>query len=233
MFADRCDAAERLANRLSWLKGAIYTQEDIDSGHNPLIVLAIPRRGVIIGEIIGTALGAKLDLVVSRKIRAPLNPELAIGAVMPDGTCFLDAGNVEALQVSQEYIDAEVNRQTREIARRLISYRGRMDYENDIEGKIVILVDDGVATGSTVMAAAQWIRAQACRQLIIAVPVGPKDAIEMLQDIADVILVLEVPGSFDAVGEYYQDFPQVTDWEVKAIMRKHGYAVGLGESAVE
>jgi predicted phosphoribosyltransferase len=213
---------------LIWLRDAVvqelrkyyYNNDDDD---NPLVILAIPRGGVVIGDIISDRLGAKLDLVVSRKIGAPFNPELAIGAVMPDGTCFLNASRVEALRVTQQYIAAQTAEQMKEIDRRLVSYRGRRGYDKELEDKIVILVDDGIATGSTIYAAAQWVKAQKCSYLVIAVPVGPKETIERLREVADMVVVIDAPMSFQAVGEFYQDFSQVEDEEVKTIMRRHGY----------
>jgi predicted phosphoribosyltransferase len=179
---------------------------------------------VVIGDIIASSIGAKLDIVVSRKIGAPFNPEFAIGAVMPDGACFLNAGTVEAFQIPEQYIATHVEEQMKEISRRLEVYRGhKEEYDNKLEGKIVILVDDGVATGLTIYAAAQWVKAQKCRQLVIAVPVGPKETIEKLKEVADIVAVIDAPVSFQAIGEFYQDFSQVTDDEVKAIMRRHGY----------
>lgn len=226
MFVDRTDAAKQLAEKLLWLRDSVeeelgkYYNNDDD---NPLVILGIPRGGVVIGDIISDRLGAKLDLVVSRKIGAPFNPELAIGAVMPDGTSFLNASTIETLQVPQQYIAAQTEEQMKEIDRRLVSYRGRRGYNNELENKIVILVDDGIATGSTIYAAAQWVKAQKCKQLVIAVPVGPKETIEKLKKVADVVVVIDAPISFQAVGEFYQDFSQVTDDEVISIMRKHGY----------
>ncbi len=224
LFADRGDAARQLADKLLWLRD---TAEGLKRHHgdddNPVVVLAIPRGGVVIGDIIASSIGAKLDLVVSRKIGAPDNPEFAIGAVMPDGACFLNAGTAEALQVPQQYIATQVEEQTKEINRRLVSYRGRKDYDNELEGKIVVLVDDGIATGSTIFAAARWIKAQKCMQLVIAVPVGPKDTVENLLEVADRVVVIDAPASFQAVGEFYQDFSQVEDDEVRSIIRRHGY----------
>ena len=228
MFVDRTDAARQLAEKLIWLRDAVvqelrkyyYNNDDDD---NPLVILAIPRGGVVIGDIISDRLGAKLDLVVSRKIGAPFNPELAIGAVMPDGTCFLNASRVEALRVTQQYIAAQTAEQMKEIDRRLVSYRGRRGYDKELEDKIVILVDDGIATGSTIYAAAQWVKAQKCSYLVIAVPVGLKETIERLREVADMVVVIDAPMSFQAVGEFYQDFSQVEDEEVKTIMRRHDY----------
>ena len=219
VFEDRRDAGIQLAENLLWVND-IAKKDNIA---NNVVVLAIPRGGVVIGDIIASSIEAKLDIVVSRKIAAPFNPEFAIGAIMPDGACFLNLGTIEALQIPQQYIATEAEEQRKEIDRRLVMYRGHKGYDNELEGKIVILVDDGIATGSTIYAAAQWIKAQKCRQLIIAVPVGPKDRIERLKQIADMVVVIDAPTSFQAVGEFYQDFSQVTDDEVKGIMRSHGY----------
>jgi putative phosphoribosyl transferase len=223
LFADRTDAAKQLAEKLLWLRDAAQELRKYYYGGNPVVILAIPRGGVVIGDVISDRLGAKLDLVVSRKIGAPSNPEMAIGAVMPDGTCFLNARSAEALQIPQRYIAAQTEEQMKEIDRRLLSYRGHRNYDSELQEKIVILVDDGIATGSTIYAATQWIKAQKCAQLIIAIPVGPKETIEKLKEVADMVVVIDAPTSFQAVGEFYQDFSEVTDDEVKAIMRKHGY----------
>jgi putative phosphoribosyl transferase len=226
LFVDRSDAGRQLAEKLLWVREKAKEVNGHESG-NLIVVLAIPRGGVVIGDIIASRLGAKLDIVVSRKIGAPFNPEFAIGAVMPDGACFLNAGRVEAFQVPKQYIANLVEEQMKEIRRRLEVYRGHKEYDNKLEGKIVILVDDGIATGSTMYAAAQWVKAQKCRQLVIAVPVGPKETIERLREIADMVMVIYAPTSFQAVGEFYQDFGQITDAEVRGIMRRHGYIVLL------
>ena len=226
MSIDRSDAARQLAEKLLWVRKEAEKIKGYVRGDEPIVVaLAIPRGGVIIGDIIASRLEAKLDLVVSRKIGAPFNPEFAIGAVMPDGTCFLNEDTVKALQVPKEYIAAKAQEQMKEIDRRLLLYRGRRNYDSELKGKIVILVDDGIATGSTIYAAAQWVKAQKCRQLVIAVPVGPKESIRMLKRIADIVVVMYAPESFGAVGEFYQDFSQVTDEEVRAIMRNYRYTM--------
>jgi putative phosphoribosyl transferase len=233
LFVDRTDAGRQLAEKLLWVREEAKDLNRHESG-NLIVVLAIPRGGVVIGDIIASSIGAKLDIVVSRKIGAPFNPEFAIGAVMPDGACFLNAGTVEALQVPEQYIAAQVEEQMKEIRRRLDVYRGYKEYDNKLEGKIVILVDDGIATGLTIFAAAKWVKAQKCKQLVIAVPVGPKETIEKLKKFADIVAVIDAPMSFQAVGEFYQDFSQVTDDEVKIIMRRHGYTpVDYNESFAE
>ena len=221
VFRDRIDAAEKLAEKLQWLK-----QEDKEEGRekNPIMILAIPRGGVVIGDIISRILDAKLDVVVSRKIGAPYNAELALGAVMPDGSFFPNENIIRMLKVSESYINAEIDAQMKEIDRRLISFRGSKEYDNNLQYKTVILVDDGIATGATILAASQWIKnKQHCKKLIIAVPVAPKDIADKVNKVADTVVVLYSPSSFEAVGQFYHDFSQISDNQVKEIMHRHGY----------
>jgi len=225
-FQDRKDAAEQLAKKLEqWLEKNRTSEEQ--QNYDSAILLAIPRGGVVIGDILSSILDIKLDIVVSRKIRAPDNPELAIGAVMPDGRYFLNHDIVNMLKVTQRYIEAEVNAQTREIENRLLFLRGNKDYDNELNDKIVILVDDGIATGSTIFAAAKWINNnQKCRELVVAVPVAPPDTINKLKkEVSDKVIVLYSPELFSAVGQFYKNFEQVTDDKVREIMKRHGYVL--------
>jgi putative phosphoribosyl transferase len=223
IFKNRIDAGEKLAKRLSWLKQDQLKEE---RRQQSTVILAIPRGGVIIGDVIASELDAKLDVVVSRKIGAPNNPELAIGAVMPDGSYFINQKIVNTLNVSQEYIQMQAHKQVKEIDRRLMSYRGSKEYDNEFEDKIVVLVDDGIATGATMLASAQWIKnKQHCKKLVIAVPVAPNEISDDLNQVADEVIVLYSPSLFEAVGQFYQDFSQVSDNEVKEIMKKYGYRV--------
>jgi predicted phosphoribosyltransferase len=168
LFEDRKDAAKQLAKRLEeeWLKrdlaitSKVQEEQELQKYGNNIIVLAIPRGGVVIGDIIASTLNAKLDIIVSRKIGAPDNPELAIGAVMPDGSYFLNQDIVNMLNVPQSYIVELVNIQKKEIQRRLMSFRGSKevsvnvdnghDNNDNFEGMTVVLVDDGIATGATI-----------------------------------------------------------------------------------
>src|SRR5919108_1808327 len=180
IFQDRADAAEKLAKKLEWLKQEEEKRErerEIrGEKESSIIILAIPRGGVVIGDVLAKLLDAKLDIVVSRKIGAPYNPELAIGAVTPDGSYFINEEIVNMLNIPQEYIQIQAHEEVKEIDRRLMSYRGSKEYDNEFEGKIVVLVDDGIATGATMLASGQWIKnKQRCKKLIIAVPVAPKD----------------------------------------------------------
>ena len=215
LFRDRTDAAKQLAERLYWLKN------EIQENKSSVVIVAVPRGGVVIGNIIASQLGAKLDLVVSRKIGAPFNPELAIGAVMPDGSYFLN-DVAEMMNVSQDYIESQIEKEVKEIDRRLIEFRGDREYYNELEDKIVVLVDDGIATGATILASAKWIKDKHnCKQLIIAVPLAPREILEDLNRAADKVMVLHTPEPFGAVGRFYHDFNQVSDDEVKEMMKKY------------
>jgi predicted phosphoribosyltransferase len=127
------------------------------------------------------------------------------------------------LNVPQEYIDAEIARQRKEIERRLILFRATREY--DLRGETVVLVDDGIATGATMFAALQWVKKQKPKKLVVAVPVGPQETIERLRREADDVVVISTPFLFGAVGQFYEDFAQVSDDEVREIMRKHGYKI--------
>lgn len=215
LFRNRIDAAKQLAERLYWLKN------EIQENKSSVVIVAVPRGGVVIGNIIASQLGAKLDLVVSRKIGAPFNPELAIGAVMPDGSYFLN-DVAEMMNVSQDYIESQIEKEVKEIDRRLIEFRGEREYYNELEDKIVVLVDDGIATGATILASAKWIKDKHnCKQLIIAVPLAPGEILEDLKRVADKVIVLHTPEPFGAVGRFYHDFNQVSDDEVKEMMKKN------------
>ena len=225
IFQDRIDAGKRLAKKLSWLKQD-QLKEERDRRQQSIVILAIPRGGVIIGDVIASELDAKLDIIVSRKIGAPDNPELAIGAVMPDGSYFLNQRLVNMLNVPQEYIQIQAHEQIKEIDRRLMAYRGSKEYDNEFERKAVVLVDDGIATGATMTASAKWIKnKQQCKRLGIAVPVAPAEILDDLNQVADEVIVLYTPEPFIAIGRFYEDFAQVSDNEVKEIMRKYGYKV--------
>jgi putative phosphoribosyl transferase len=208
IFADRIDAGERLAKGLTHLAGS------------ECVVLAIPRGGVIVGEVIARELGAPLDVVVPRKIGAPGNPELAIGAVAP-GIRVLDPRMVGALGVTDRYLDREIAEQEAEIERRQRAYRGGRP-PRPVEGRVAIVVDDGVATGSTAVAALRWARARSAERVVLAVPVAPPQSLERLRAEADEVVVLETPQPFLAVGEWYRDFDQTTDEQVVSALARSG-----------
>jgi putative phosphoribosyl transferase len=215
LFRDRTDAARQLAERLYWLRN------EIEKSKSSVVIVAIPRGGIIIGNIIAKELRTKLDLVVTRKIGAPFNPELAIGAVMPDGSYFLN-DVTGMINISQDYIESQIRKEVKEIERRQIEFRGSKEYDNKLEDKIVVLVDDGIATGATILASAKWIKDKHnCKQLIIAVPLAPREILEDLNRAADKVIVLYTPDPFGAVGRFFQNFNQVSDDEVKEIMKEY------------
>ncbi|HYL66628.1 MAG TPA: phosphoribosyltransferase family protein [Nitrosopumilaceae archaeon] len=208
IFKDRTDAAKRLCEKLLWLKD-----------ENP-IILAIPRGGVIIADVISSILNCKLDVIVSRKVGAPDNQELAIGAVMHDGSYFPNIKIINALNIPESFVEEEITKQRKEIERRLMKFRESREY--DLAEKTIVLVDDGIATGATMSVAAHWIKKQKPKKLIIAIPIGPPETISELNQLADIV-VLQSPYIFNAVGEFYEMFDQVSDEEVQEIMKKHGY----------
>jgi len=211
LFKDRKDAANQLAKALEDFKDS-----------NPLI-LAIPRGGVIIGDIIASKLDAEFDIIVSKKIGAPHNDELAIGAIMHDGSYFPNKEIAQQLDVSNEYFEEKKQIQMKEVERRLVHYRGKTEY--DLQNRLVIIVDDGVATGATLSVTALWVKNQNPQKIIIAIPGGAKDTILKLSKIVDEVIALEAPDIFSAVSQIYHNFSQVNDNEVQDIMRKHGYKI--------
>ena len=189
------------------------------ASHN-VVVLGVPRGGLPVAKEVADALGAALDVVVVRKLGAPGQPELGIGAVV-DGDhprAIFNQDIIEHLGVSEEYIDAEIARQLKEVNRRESAYRGGRA-KVPLSGKIVIVVDDGIATGSSIRAALRGVRRQKPKRLVLAVPVAPADAIEVLRSEADDIICIETPENFFAVGQLYRDFHQVTGDEVKTILQ--------------
>lgn len=225
LFRDRLHAAQLLAQRIEQelKKDEIHLETAANSQQN-LIVLAIPRGGVILGDVIATHLHCTMDVIVSRKIRAEFIEEYAIGAVMPDGTYFLNENVANFFNISDKYLKKEIEFQKLEIQRRLLEFRGRIDYDDQLKNKVVVLVDDGIATGATIIASAEWIkRKHHCRYLILAVPVAPAkdETVDRLNKIVDKVIILHSTINFYAVGQFYDHFEQVTDDEVKDIMRKY------------
>ncbi len=210
VFRDRHEAGKLLARRLEALKG--------QSG---LLVLGIPRGGVVVAYEIALALGAPLDVYITRKIGAPHNPELAIGAVASDGTLVLDHRLIAQMEVSDQYVEEETARQKHEIQRRLSAYRGTRP-ERELQGQTVILVDDGVATGATVSASLRALRQRAPHRLILAIPVGPAATIRTLAQDADEVVCLHEPELFWAVGAFYSEFDQTSDAEVVELLQALG-----------
>lgn len=208
-FQDRKQAGHELAAALS-----AYRNSDT-------LVMAIPRGGVVVGYEVAMELGMDLDVVVPRKLRAPAQPELAIGAVASwgDSDLIIDDASVKYLGVSQEYIEREAAEQLQEVIRRLVAYRGTAEPPN-IAGREVILVDDGVATGYTTRAAGLALSKMGPSKVILAIPVAPLDSLKALRPYVSETVCLKTPYPFLAVGYWYRDFTQVTDEEVVELLRK-------------
>ena len=203
-FSDRIDAGEQL--------GAAVDDHELDAD----IVLAVPRGGLPVGRAVADALGVPLDIVVASKIGAPGNPEYAIGAVASDGTVWRNEQGV-GRRVDEDYFEREREKE-REIARhKAETYRGERSAP-DLAGKTVVVVDDGVATGSTVRACLRMLEAAETERVVLAVPVGPPTTIRELETLADEVICLEQPRRFSGVGQFYRRFGQVTDEEAMAFL---------------
>lgn len=207
MFKSRKDAGRQLAARLGAYKG-----------QNPVVV-ALPRGGVPVGYEVALALEAPLDIVVVRKLGAPGQPELGIGAVV-DGDhpqSVLNEDVMQALNVSTAYLDREVAHELQEIRRRLERYRAGQPPE-PLEGRTVIMVDDGIATGGSMRAAVRGVRRAQPKRLVLAVPVAPPETVASLRPEVDDLLCLSTPMFFHAVGQFYENFGQTTDDEVVQLL---------------
>lgn len=207
MFRNREDAALQLAKRLQARK------------LKDPVVLGIPRGGVVTAAILARELGAELDIVLSRKLRAPHQPELAIGAIGEDGEVYLNSFAREAAGVTETYIREERDHQIAEIARRSKLFRA-VKPPADVTERSVIVTDDGIATGSTLLAALHVLSAQKPHEIIVAVPVAPPETLERFRPQCSYLECLLTPSDFEAIGQFYEDFQQVEDEEVIRLLRE-------------
>jgi putative phosphoribosyl transferase len=212
-FKDRASAAIILS---TMLKGGIKAKKDLQQ---QILILGIPRGGIVVADIVAQKLNADFDVVIPRKLRAPDNKENSIGAIMPDGSMYLDALKLRWLKVSLEYVEKEKAEQLREIVRRAALYRPD-NQEYNIRDRTVILVDDGVASGATLIPAARWIKKQQAKQLIIAAPVALEQAAELLKKEADQLKFIITPSNFIAINQFYHNFEPVADEQVIDILKK-------------
>jgi len=208
MFSDRKDAGVQLASRLKEYKD-----------QPGVLVLALPRGGVATGYEIARSLNVPLDIVIVRKIGFPGQPELGIGAVSETGTVVLNESIISIYGVSKDYIKREISRQKEEITRRVKLYRKGKKLLS-LEGKTIILVDDGVATGATMKAAIATLKEEKIKKLIVALPVAPPSMADELKQMVDTLICIETPFDFMAVGAYYHDFTQVSDEEVVDLLER-------------
>jgi putative phosphoribosyl transferase len=206
MFADRVEAGRRLAGALDGLEG----QE--------VVVLGVPRGGVEVAAEVARVHGWPLDIVIPRKVGAPLNPELGVGAVA-EGVRVLDERMIRQLGVTEDYLEREIGAQEEEIRRRTRAYRGGRPAV-DVRNKVAVVVDDGVATGGTAAAALRWARTHGAARVILAVPVAPREAVARLSREADEVVSLATPEPFFAVGQWYESFPQTSDREVVDLLER-------------
>lgn len=207
-FRDRTEAGRLLAERLHQY-----------AGRNDVLVLALPRGGVPVGLEIARALDAPLDLVIVRKLGVPGQEELAMGAIATGGVRILNEEVVRMLDLTDDVIERVAAEEERELERRERAYRGDRP-PPEVRGRTVILVDDGVATGSTIRAAMAAIRSRQPARLVVAVPVAPPETCEMLREEADEVICLLTPEAFFAIGAYYDSFPQLTDDEVRRLLEQ-------------
>lgn len=208
-FRDRKEAGRMLAKELAFLKGV--------SG---AIILAIPRGGVPVAYEVAERTGSALDIIVTRKIGAPGDPEFAIGAVGQDGEVIIDPGVSESLSVPERYVEEESARQAEEVRARMRKYRGERPYP-DLHGRTVVIVDDGIATGYTMRAAAASAKRMGASRVVLAAPVGAPDSVAELWKHADQVVCPFMPPGFAAIGEFYEDFTQVEDDEVRRLLDLH------------
>jgi predicted phosphoribosyltransferase len=205
MFKDRFDAGSQLADALAKYRN-----------NSEVIVLAIPRGALQIGKVLHEKLNLPLDIIVTKKIPHPMSEEYAVGAVGPDGEYYVTAA---AAELEPGYVESERKRLEMLVEDKYVRYRGKRPKPR-IRGKTVIIVDDGIATGSTMIAAIHVIRKQKAAKIVVAVPVGPPDTVAAVGKEADEVICLIAPPMFYAIGQFYENFTQVEDEEAIRILKE-------------
>jgi putative phosphoribosyl transferase len=211
VFQNRSQAGKKLAKKLK-------SHLAIEPSSHQIIVLGIPRGGVVVGRELANALGCSLDVIVTKKIGAPGNPELAIGAVGAMGEPVIDEELARRVGASEEYLKHQASSIKQEVVKREKLFRKNKSLLN-LKEKIVIITDDGVATGATMKAAVEIVRQHDPKKIIVAVPVIAKDSLKKIEELADEVIYLDAPEMFFAVGQFYKEFEQVSDEEVIKILR--------------
>lgn len=206
LFANRADAGRRLAEKLHYLRGT------------DVVVVGLPRGGVPVAFEVAKSLEAPLDVIVVRKLGVPYQPELAMGAIGEGGVQIFDTRVLRSTRVDNDDIAAVAQRERIELERRAETFRGERERPS-LQGRTVIVVDDGIATGATMKAVLAELRRQHPTRLTAAVPCGPADTLNALEHLADEVVCPLVPPGFMAVGQWYRDFAQTTDDEVLALLR--------------
>jgi predicted phosphoribosyltransferase len=206
MFENREYGGRRLAEAMQ------------EAGVSIDLVLAVPRGGLPVGRKVADAFGVPLDIIAAKKLGAPSNPELAVGAAAADGSVWLNERLIGQFGLGEEYLDRERESARETAMQKERSYRGDREAEQ-IAGRAVAIVDDGIATGATMRACIKAVQAQGAERVVVGVPVGPPDTIAELEAMADEVVVVDEPGFFSAVGAFYADFGQVTDEEAMSYLR--------------
>lgn len=208
MFASRHQAGVLLATRL------LKQRCEAD------LIVGIARGGVVVAQAIAEMFALPLDVLVVKKIGAPLNPELAIGALAPDGITYIDERLIQQTRTEKDYLKKAIFKVHKLLKdRELLLRQGRSSL--DVKHKKVILVDDGVATGATVFVSVKWLRQMKAQTIILAIPVASIDIVEKLTDQVDASIIYETPADFSAVGQFYRDFHEVSDEEIQQILEKY------------
>ena len=208
-YKNRQEAGKILADKLKHLKG-----------RSGLLVLGLPRGGVVVAEAVASELEAELDVLLVRKLGIPGHEEVAMGAIATGGAEYLNQDIINQLYISDEHLEMVRQKETAELKRRETEFRGDRNIYS-VEGRTVIIVDDGIATGATIQVAESALRKRGPGRIVIAVPVAPPSVIMTLKQQADEVVCPLAPESFRAVGQWYQDFAQTTDTEVRRILRRN------------
>jgi len=206
LFRDRDHAGELLAKQLE----SVIDDEDV-------VVVAIPRGGVVVGKVVADRFNAPLDVVIVEKLGAPGNEEFAVGAIGPEDQLILDNGLIDRLGIPQSYINKIIGQEGIELEMKERTYR-QVTSRVDVENKTVVIVDDGIATGSTMEVAIKAIQKRHPKKIVLAVPVAPKEAVEKLESLVNELFFLVVPSPFLAVGQFYEEFEQVETSEAIALL---------------
>lgn len=207
LFQDRADAGLKLIPQLEKYK----SRKDV-------VVLGLARGGMVVAHAVANGLNVPLDVIIVRKIGAPENEELAIGAIAETGEGIFNDSVIEVLGVSPRYIEEEVSKQKKIAQQRVALYRGNKQ-GLEVKGKSVVLVDDGIATGASMRVAIRSVRARGAKEIILAVPVGAPEALKQMEKEVDKIVCLYSPTSFHAVGQFYREFDQTEDREIIDLLR--------------
>jgi putative phosphoribosyl transferase len=186
-------------------------------GRKNILVLGIPRGGIVVAKAVADTLRLPIEAIVAKKIGAPNQEEMAIGAVGPDGATLLDHRMITELSIDSSYIEKRAIEISNRVVEKVLKFGKRN--KSDFKNKTVILADDGIATGATIEVAIKYLKAKNVKRIVLAVPVAPKASVKKFTKLVDKCIVLEIPFNFNSVGQFYKSFPQVTDDEVVYLLR--------------